>query len=48
MYGCGRTGCRGEKLDDQAEIFILEDRFRGQRVRIALRKDGLPDTGKCI
>jgi hypothetical protein len=31
----GKTGYRGENLDDQDEIFLLEDEFRVRRVRIA-------------
>jgi hypothetical protein len=29
MDGCGRKQYRGENLDDQAEIFFLEDEYRG-------------------
>jgi len=28
MDGCGRTEYRGENLDDQDKIFLLEDEFR--------------------
>jgi len=29
MNGCGETGYKGENLDDQAEIFFLEEEYRG-------------------
>ena len=35
MDGCGRTGCRGENLDDQNIIFLLENRNKVPWVRIA-------------
>jgi hypothetical protein len=36
MDECGRKQNRGENLDDQAEIFLLDDEYRGQRVRTVL------------
>jgi hypothetical protein len=35
MNGCGRNWYREENLDDQDGIFLLEDEYRGGRVRIA-------------
>ena len=45
---CSETEYRVENPDEQDRNILLGDEFRGQRVRIALRKDGLLDTGKCI
>jgi hypothetical protein len=33
--GCGSPGYRGENMDDQDRIFLLDDEFRVRRVRIA-------------
>jgi hypothetical protein len=30
MNGCGKTGYRGENLNDQARIFLLDDENRGR------------------
>ena len=30
MNECGRTGYRGEKIDDWDEIFLLEEDFKGK------------------
>jgi hypothetical protein len=35
MDVCGKKWYREENLDDQDEIFLLEDEYRGRRVRIA-------------
>jgi hypothetical protein len=32
---CERKQYRGENFDDQARIFLLDDEYRGRRVRIA-------------
>ena len=37
MDGCRRTEFRGENLDDQAEIFLIEDIFRVRQVQAALK-----------
>jgi hypothetical protein len=33
--GCGSPEYRGENIDDEDRIFLLEDEFRVERVRIA-------------